>query len=296
MSANRFRVPGPINAPGPVNVPVRMGNQPDPNNRAGLPGQRPRQETAPVSKPRDVTCVLPFFLNMQIPFTSQAGENIPTATKGENFDLNVRGAWTDLVDVRARLGSTQNGSQWSTQQVPLLSIAGASDLVHPMLYWRKPFTLGANHIIQGDFTNDGGEAAGNLSFYAERTENEVIVSVKRSETYWLLINLGLSGGATGVGTPQSAALEYPLLVYGLLSTAEAFDVRLMDTSNNYAWSSDQLPIGAFAGLRASGIVQPIMYYPKPYYLRPNATIRAEWTNSGAETGGYLAFICEKVLG
>lgn len=283
-------------ADGPVHVPVRrMAGGPG-NRNPALPRQRPPIEAPPIGKPRDVTCTLPYWLNMAVPFTSSAGEQQMGATKGENFDLQVRGAWTNLVNVRSQLSSTQTGSTWSTQQVPLLSIAGATNLVHPMTYWRKPFHLGANHIISGVFTNDGAEAAGNLVFYAERTENTLAVSVKRSETYWLLINLGLSGGATTTGQPQSAPIEHGLLIYGVLSTSALMKVRLFDTSNNYAWSTDQLPIGTFAGIRATGNPQPVMYFPFPYYLRPNATLRAEWLNVGSETGGYLSFLCEKVLG
>jgi len=232
---------------------------------------------------------------MEVPFTSTAGEQQQGATKGNNFDLRVRGAWTNLTDIRAQFQSTQNGDTWSTQQVPLLSIAGATDLVQPMFYWRRSFNLEANNIITGSFTNDGAEAAGNVVFFGERKDNDLIVTVKRVETYWLLIDLGLTGGATGVGIKQSAPIEFPLLVYGLLSTAIDMEVLLMDTSNNYGWSSQRLPVGAFAGIRDTGNVQPIMFYPRPYYLRPNATIQADWLNVGAETGGFLSFICEKVL-
>lgn len=283
---------------GPIQVPVRRAaDSPGPasgDNNNYLPRRRPPAEEP--GKKRDVTCCQPYWLDMVVDFTSTAGEQQQAATEMQNFPMSIRGAWTNLQDVRVQLASSQFGSTWNAQQVPILSVAGASDLVHPMLYWRRPFPLDANHIITGVFTNDGAEPAGNLVFFAEKTEEQLIVTVEETATYWNLIDLGLSGGASGVGKPFTAPLEFPLLVYGILSTSTGMTLRIVDTSNGYAWSQEELPVGAYAGIQNPGTtVQPIIYFPRPYFLKPNASLRAEWTNAGAETGKFLSFLCEKVV-
>src|SRR5215216_575152 len=278
---------------GPVKVGTRKA-APDPNKREGL-SSRPTHQEGRRNGVKEVRACQPYWLNLSVPFTSQAGETKAGSTNTENFDVSIRGAWTDLEDIRARLYTTGTSLPWSTSPVPLLSIAGRTDLAHPMQYFRKPFTVGAQSAIRGDFINDGGEAAGRVVFLGERTEKDIEVEFKTSRAYWLLLDLGLTGGATTTGQPVTNSIEYPLLVYGMLSTSASMSVRFFDTSENYAFSADKLPIGAFAGIRASGNVQPIVYFPKPYFLPSRATIRAEWTNTGSESGKYVAFICERIL-
>jgi len=126
-----------------------------------LPGRTFRNQTPPQSgKPRNIRTTQFFWLDMAVPFTSVAGQNVIANTNLEQFYLRVRGAWSDMTDVRARMFASATGIGLSTLPVPLLSQAGNSDLAFPMLYWRRPFDILPNSSLQGQFTNDGAEAAG----------------------------------------------------------------------------------------------------------------------------------------
>jgi hypothetical protein len=181
----------------------------------------------------------------------------------------------------------------STKEVPIQSIAGRSALVRPMLYWRKPYLLDANTTLKGEFINDNSEAAGRLVYLCERPNLYKEIEVRETVGYELLIDLGLTGGATQTGSAKSQQVGYDLLIYGAYSTSTGMTVRFSDTSRNQAWSAQQLPIGAFAGIH--GQIQPIMPYPTPYFLPRNSSILAEWTNAGAESGEFVTFICERII-
>lgn len=259
---------------------------------AGLPGMRGRTG----QRPKTVRAAQFFFLDMTVPFTSVSGEQKQAATLQKQFPLSIRAAWSDLVQARANFISQASGIPVATQQVPLLSLAGNTNLAHPLLYWQRPLFLPPGTSLIGNFTNDGAEAAGQVVFFCERPdmEKQIVVGDDVRE-YVLLLDLGLSGGATQTGRVSTQQIEYDLLIYGALSTSASMKVKFTDTSTNQGWSAERLPIGAFAGIRATGNVQPIVYYSKPYFLPRNASIEADWLNVGSESGKYVAFICERLV-
>lgn len=270
------------------------------NQRGGgftLPKQKPPNEPwSPFGRAREVRVTQYYWLPMPVPFTATAGEQKQAASQPQQFPLLIKGAWSDLTEVRARFVGTATGIPLSTQQVPLLTEVGNSDLAHPLLYWRKPYFLQANSSLSADFTNDGGEEAGTVVFYCERPNLDQIVPVKETMPYNLLLDLGLDGVANSTGNATTQQIEYDLLIYGALSTSLSMKVRFVDSQQNIAWSQSKLPIGAFAGIQDPGVnVQPIIYFSTPYYLPRNASIMAEWENTGSEDGGFVSFICERIL-
>lgn len=265
------------------------------NKPGGMTAVKPQPPgPSPSSRPRDVRCTQFFFSNMPVAFTGSAGENANAGTFIEQFPMAVRGAWSNLTDARVRLTEASSGSLVSSEQVPILGLAGNSDLVFPLYYWKKPLLLPPNAQLRGDFINDGGEEAGNLVFFVERPDLEIRVPVRETKEFRLLLNLGLeSADTTTVLNAQTQQVDYDLLVYGALSTSTGCEIRFLDTRQNINWSAQKLPIGAFAGI--VGNPQPIMRYDTPYYLPRNTAIRAEYVNTGAETGKFVEFICERIL-
>ena len=241
-----------------------------------------------------LTASVLYFLDMAVPFTSAASEQIQAATTPQGFPLNVRGAWSDLVSPRIRITGGCADIPWSVDAIPLRSIAGNTNLVNPIYFYRKPYTLDRQVTLRGDLINDASEAAGNIVFLCERPDLEKQIQVSDRRIYWLMINLGLTGGATATGEIESLPMDKPVLIYGASSSSTGALIRISDTSLNTSWSSGKLPVGAFAGIQASGNPQPVIRYPKPYFLPAQATIRVEWTNAGAESGKYLIFACERL--
>ena len=265
-------------------------------SKGQLPGRRPPNDREPgPGKPRQVTAVDLFWLDMDVEFTSTSGEQKQGGTNVENFPNLIRGAWSDLSAARVRFRDSSSGLPLSTVPAPLLTLAGNSDKVHPMLYWRRPLYLPAQSSLLGDFTNDGAEPAGQVVFLCERPGAEIEVPVFETRQYVAVIDLALSGGATGTGVKFTTQIDFDLLIYGAYSTSAGALIRLQDTQRRNNWSATQLPVGAFCGVNDGSNVQPIMYYPRPYLLRRNSTLMAEWTNAGNETGKYLAFVCERIL-
>ena len=270
----------------------------------GGPGQTPQHDERPgpgpgpvgfeeVNKPRIVTCAEYFWLNMAVPFTSTAGEQKQASTDPKQFPLYVMGAWTNLAEPRAQFVGSASGVPLSTQQVLLASLAGKSDKNELVHFWRKPYLLRGQTSLVGNFTNDGGEAAGQVVFHCERPDRLLNVPVLRSQEYVLHLALGLNGSASQTGSEPTQSIEYDLLIYGAVSNVEEVTVRFVDSSNNNAWSTEQLPIGAFAGL--TGESQQIMYYRTPYYLPAQSTLIAEFSNVGGENDGFIEFLCERIL-
>jgi len=270
------------------NRPVQRGNS--------YPKQRPPHEPmSPQGRARRVRCTQYFWLDMPVAFTGTLGEQKQAATLPKNFPLLIRGAWSDLTDPRVQLTNNSTGVPLSTLQVPLLTLAGNTDLVHPLLFWRRPFLLKANTSLRGSFLNDGDEDAGDVVFFCERPDLDFEVPVIETASYELLLELGLDGVASSTGNTQTQQVEYDLLIYGALSTSIGITAQFTDTRLNQAWSSDELPIGAFAGV--VGNPQPIVYYSTPYFLPRNTSIKVKFTNNAddPETGKFISFICERIL-
>jgi len=267
--------------------------QPGPGRRgAGLPGGRGRRQNP---NQRTVRAAQYYWLNMAVPFTSVVGESVVASTLTKYFPLLIRAAWSNLVQPRIAMRSQSTGIPISTLPIPLLAIAGNTNLAHPLNYWERPYLLRAGANMQAQVINDGGEAAGLIAFYCERPDREQQIPVTETREYILVLDLGLTGGATQKGTVQTQAIDYDLLIYGILSTSQSATVLFTDTGSNQAWSSVALPIGSFSGIRATGNVQQTVYFSKPYYLAANTTIQCDWTNTGSETGKHIAFICERIV-
>lgn len=223
-----------------------------------------------------------FWLPMTVPFTGTIGEQAQAFTKTVDFDLLIRGVWTDLTRARIRLVQSDSDLNYSLVPVPIQSLAGRSDKTQPIRWLRHAIPLRALSTLRADFINDNGESAGNVVFIGERIGREREIPVRCSTEFRLLMDLA---------APVTQPVDYDVLIWGAYTDAPSnVSVRIFDESNNYAWSGELLPIGAFAGQRDE--TQPIVYYPRPYLLPRRVKLRAD-TSTGAS--GYLVFLCERIL-
>lgn len=265
------------------------------SNRAFDPRySRAREIAARTSGGRQVRAATPYWFPIVVPFAGQLGENLTANFQGKNFDLELRAAWTDLVAPRVSFTDTSYGLCWSNEKVPLSGWAGRSDQVHPLIYMRRPYILLANSVLRGDFIDDAGtEAAGQVVWACERPDSEKSVTVVASYEYQWEVDLGLSGGASNINRATTQPVDEDVLIYGAISTSTSSLIRIVDNSTNNGWSDDKLPVGAFAGI--VGEIQPIVWYPMPYYVPRNTAMIVEWQNLGSETGKFFTFICERIL-
>lgn len=241
-------------------------------------------------QPRIVTHSQIFWLNQNVAFTGVANELTSGLTEPEGFDCIVRMAWSDITLGRVRFKETETDREWSSPQIPIRSIAGNSTEVAPLLFLPQPVLLQARASIQGNWINSGAEAAGRVCFYSEIVGNERHVGdgkirVTKSMAFWLMCDLSQT-------TAVTAPINSDLLIWGATTnTANAIIGRVFNETTNFAWSSQQIPIRAMAGV--DGQVQPIARYHHPYLLPANVQMRTEVNT--AVTGNYLAFLCERIL-
>jgi hypothetical protein len=236
-------------------------------------------------QPRTVTHSQIFWLNMTVGFTSTANEITTGFTEPEGFDSIVRASWSDLRNARVRFVETETDRSWSVPQIPIRSISGASDQAQPLVPLPDPVYLEARAQIRGDWLNSGTEAAGRVCFYSELAGMDGQLKVKHAQGFWLMCNLGAAVSTTDPSNDD-------ILIWGATTNVPVTIIgRVFNETTNFAWSSQQIPLRAMAGV--DGQVQPIMRWHRPYLLPANVKLRAEINT--ATTGGYLAFWCEKIL-
>lgn len=261
--------------------------------------QRRIQDTSVRQQPRKQTHSQIYFYLMSVGFSTPGvvGESTTGYTKQVNFDALIRAAWSDLAGAGVRLSQTDSDWAYSVPQVSIRSAFGNSNEVLPYLWWQRPLFLDAQTSIKGDWINTAAESAGNAVFYSEKLAmydqqgNEIApgdkqIIVSESQPYWLKLDLSTTN-------PVSDQAHNDLLIWAASTNIEtsAITIRVFNEATNYAWMSQPVPVRGIAGI--DGQVQPIFRFHQPYLLPANVRLRAE-TNT-AVPGGYLNFICERIL-
>lgn len=281
--------------PPPINKQAGYGGF----GKAGGPFAGPNVTRAPMqvpTGPRKLTGTQFWFLQQEVPFTAASGETVQTGTFEQSFPMEIWQGWTDLASARVQFTQSNTGDFLSQFQVTLLDFAGNSDKVFPHLLWRKPLMLPARSQLRGNFINDGGEEAGNVVFWCRRPDVTFDIEiVGETREFRLLLDLGLDP-AEATGHVETQSIEFDMLIWGMTTTVSAsggFTANFKDTSQNVQWAANELPIGAFAGFQSE--IQPIVWYPIPWYLPRNSRIRCDFSNVGAETGQFITLLCERLL-
>lgn len=82
-----------------------------------------------------------------------------------------------------------------------------------------------------------------------------------------------------------------MLIWGALYSGASNTNTLTLFEKNYQWSAEGLPLQFYAGLVGNN--QPVLYYPRPYYLGKNSRLRGTLVNVAAETANRnLSFLCQ----
>jgi hypothetical protein len=279
--------------PPPMNQQVGYGGFGQPGGWTAGPHVRRAPMQIP-SGPRTVKGTQFWFLNQEVPFDGTSGQTVQTGTFEQSFPMEIWQGWTDLTGARVQFSQSNTGDFLSQFPVTLLDYAGNSDKVYPHVLWRKPLSLPARSQLRGSFINDGAEQAGNVVFWCRRPDITFDIEITgETREFRLLLDLGLEA-ATATGHVETQSIEFDLLIWGMTTTATSdLTANFKDTSQNVQWAADQLPIGAFAGFQ--GEIQPIIWYPLPWYLPRNSTIRCDFTNGGEEDGKFITLICERLL-
>jgi hypothetical protein len=230
---------------------------------------------------------------MDVDFTGSQDEVVQTGTFVQQFPMDIRSAWSQLTEALVQFTLNITGEFFSQFPVPGLGWWGNSDLIHPQLRWRRSLRLPENAQLRGNLKNIGSESAANIVFFCQRPDITFDVKINESREFRLLLDLGLNGIAQEQAPVQTQQIEYDLLVWGMHSTTSTINVLFRDTYMNINWSEKKLPIGAYAGIQ--GQPEPIIWFPIPYYLPRNTTLRAEFDNDAEETGQYIELICERKL-
>jgi len=251
---------------------------------------RQDQEVGLIQQPRNVTHSQIFWLRMAIPFTSVASELVSAYTQPEGFDCIVRGGWTDSQSSRVRVIESRSEREWSSVFVPVRTTLGNSNEVAPLFYWGTPVLLEARDQLRGDWVNANSEPAKTACFYAEIVGNERHtgdgqIRVSRSQSFWLNFDLSAT-------TATTAPVNSDILIWGAVTNAPVTTIgKISNESTNFAWSSQQIPLRAMAGV--DGQPQQVMRYHRPYLVPANVKMRCEINT--AVVGQYLTFICERIL-
>lgn len=271
-----------------MSTPLRMLGRPSIDAEPRLSSYRQKKRTVTHSKI--------FWHKMAVSFTGVAGEPFTGFTKDQGFDCLIKGAWSDLSLAKAQVKPTETDINWSTSQIPLRAWLGNSNQVNPIVYWYPPWILQARAVIQANFTNTFAEPAGTVCFYSEKQEmrdqaghvisiGDTPYTVTKSQTYWLFMDLSKTPAVTD-------SVNNDVLIKGATCNVENSAVigRIFNETTNEAWSSEQIPLRAMAGV--DGQVQPILRYGNPYLLPRSVRLRAEI--SATATNQYIAFLCERV--
>lgn len=245
----------------------------------------------PPQQPAVHHCGRIFWLPMPVDFSTGpviANEVIAGYTKEQDFDLILRGAWSDLTAAFVQFKTLGPDQTWSHPlRVNIQTWTGDTAKVWPMRYWRRPQLLRALEVINGDFQNVGSEEPGDVIFHGEVFGADLDYNVTRSMAFSLFCDLG------GTVQPTTTAIPYDFLVQGAITNVEDTSIlaKIIDDRNGWPWSNEQIPLTAMAGLETA--IQPVMWFGKPYLLRANNKLRVDITTQ--TDGNYIEFIGEMVL-
>ena len=234
-----------------------------------------------------------FFLPMTVPFTSVAGENRQAVTNPYDDDLLVRGASTNLSSGPTARFTAIGGYQWSTDLIPLYAQAGHTAKNNIYVWYKRPVVVVKQQSITANFVNGSAapDAAGRLCFFCELPSTRQEVNVEVSRLFWLNMPFQLNGVANESVLGTTQPLDFAVLIWGAMYSGVANTNTLTLFEKNYQWSAEGLPLQFYAGLVANN--QPVLYYPRPYYLPKNVRLRGTLVNAASETANRnLTFLCQ----
>lgn len=115
------------------------------------------------------------------------------------------------------------------------------------------------------------------------------------EIYWLSFQLGIAAGPPAAGT-QNVVLtpnqDFDLLIVGANCDLYKSKIEIVDSARNRLLTNGATLISSIASTPgASGAIQPIWEWHRPYLLPARSQLRITVTADGTETGGNMSLIC-----
>ncbi len=115
------------------------------------------------------------------------------------------------------------------------------------------------------------------------------------EIYWLSFGLGIASPAPAAGT-QNVVLtpnqDFDLLIVGANCDLYKSKIEIVDSARNRLLTNGATLLSSIASTPgASGAIQPIWEWHRPYLLPARSQLRITVTADGTETGGNFSLIC-----
>lgn len=115
------------------------------------------------------------------------------------------------------------------------------------------------------------------------------------ESYWLSLDLGIAAGPPAAGT-QNIILtpnqDFDLLIVGANCNRYLSKIEIVDSARNRLLTNGATLLSSICSTPgASGAIQPIFEWHRPYLLPARSQLRITVTADGTETGGSLTFLC-----
>jgi hypothetical protein len=260
--------------------------------RSATGGQAPLQAIPNFGAGKTVRYCKYYFLQLDTLFTGNTGEVKTNQSQTVEFPVNVRGATTELNLFNQIQMQEPSRYNFSFTNMPFLSIAQQTGNVLQYNWWKRAYSLTTRQPILATMVNINGDPDGNLIFFGEKADTYGTMTVPaNSKIYFLEISWKFSG-TTGIITATNQAIDIDLMIFGASYSGGLSNntVQITDMSANYQWSLNYLRMQYFFGM--FGQINPILWYPTPYFLPRNQKIQIQASNVDALTQTvYLTFYC-----
>lgn len=224
----------------------------------------------------------PFILPVPADFEGIAGEQKLGYSVATGFPVNLLSVTTNLSTCRVQIVGRRQ-ELWSDEFIAVQSLAGRADKTNIYLPIFAPYRMGSRDILQGNFVNPSGEAAGALYFWGERGDSErVVKNLEYPTPYMAQVTPTVTSTR-----PKTRQIDQNFVVFGAFfePALAGTQVLISDSFSNQNWSADFVPIEAVAGNRSNNT--PQLYFPKPFLLPKNAQLIVQF--SGVSTSAQFTF-------
>lgn len=248
-----------------------------------------------------------FFDTLDYQVTGIASQDV-SINRNVQRPMRCHGATTDIANSRWQLSDTK-GRFFTSDYVPVRSMTNFQSFINPWLPFPTPIELDKDIQIKAQFINNGPIPDANGSYRVilcceEENANvgrpalptvldygkEYINSGRPPLPFCLMTTIPFTA-AVGERRPcQTLGQDDPLLIVGITSELQFANVQIIQQSNNYAWSTDEIPVWCFSGDTKSARAT-VWILPRPVYLPPKDVLVLATTNVTGEPAGQMNFLC-----
>jgi hypothetical protein len=230
-----------------------------------------------------------YYMPAPIGLTGVNGETQIATTKDANESVNIIGGMCDLNYSFGKVTDLRSVGLWSDDQVPLLTMFGMSGSARPLLYYKRPLPLMAGARLRAEVLNLTGETGGHLVYVgllqSEAKNVPALLNPQdNGEMYIIPVNSKFSGVLNQRTTTETNPEDRDVVVWGAFTNLGEALIRITGADGRQ-WMNDPTPVWAVCGKRFG--VTPILYWPRPYALPRQRTLKFEFLNVGELQAGVL---------